>query len=122
MLAYFPLAPGIIAADRNLQRLAQQCDCVLLTVLSDELKLHSWPREKMPIAFFKISRSCRRRSFSRFKWRISSSCGVLGLWMSAPWKCLLTLLREQLAPMVQRTIGNAQVTCDLGHGLSTRLH
>jgi hypothetical protein len=78
VLAHFALAPSIIAADRNIQSPAQQRDCVLLTVLSDELELHTWPREKMPIAFVNLSRSCRRRSFSRFKWRISSSCGVLG--------------------------------------------
>ena len=76
VLAHFPLAPGIIAADRNLQSLAQQRDGVLLAVLGNELELHTWPREKMPIAFFSMSRSCRSRSFSRFKWRISSSCAV----------------------------------------------
>ena len=62
-----PAGTGIRAADRNLQSLTQQRDCVLLTVLGDELELHTWPREKMPIAFFRMSRSCRSTSFSRFQ-------------------------------------------------------
>src|SRR5450759_5536502 len=76
MLGSLPVFPGIIAALGNLQGLAQLGDRILVAVLCDELKFHSGPREKMPIAFFKISRSCRSRSFSRFKWRISSSGGV----------------------------------------------
>jgi hypothetical protein len=30
--------------------------------------------------------------------------------MPTPWKRLLTLLRQVLAPMVQRTVSNAQVS------------
>src|SRR6266516_2406170 len=75
VLGSLPTFPGIIAALRNLQREASQGDRVLLALLDNELKFHSWPREKLPIAFFKLSRSCRRRSFSRFSCRISSSCG-----------------------------------------------
>src|SRR6266516_6867805 len=48
-----PAFPGIIAALRNLQRFAQQRDRVLLALLGNELKFHSWPREKMPIAFLR---------------------------------------------------------------------
>src|SRR5205085_4664606 len=62
VLAHFPLAPGIIAADRNVESLAQQRHRVLLAVFGNELKPHAWLREKMPIAFFNISRSCRNRS------------------------------------------------------------
>src|SRR5436305_15350365 len=76
VLGSFPAAPSIIAALRILQCFAQQRDRVLMALLSNELEFHSWPREKMPIDFFRMSRSWRSRSFSRFKWRISSSCGV----------------------------------------------
>src|SRR5713226_1709666 len=76
VLGSLPATPSIIAAFGNLKREASQGDRVLLALFSHILKFHSWPREKMPIAFFKISRSCRRRSFSRFHCRISSSCGV----------------------------------------------
>src|SRR6266568_1123840 len=76
MLGHLPVFPGRIAALRDLKRLAEQGDRELLAVLSNELKLHSWPREKMPIAFFSTSRSCRSNSFSRFRWRISASCRV----------------------------------------------
>jgi hypothetical protein len=67
MLGNLPVFPGIIATLGNLKRLAEQGDRVLVAVLCNELKLQSWPREKMPIAFFRMSRSCRSRSFSRFK-------------------------------------------------------
>ena len=55
MLGHLPVFPGIIAALRDLKRLAEQGDRVLLAVLRNELKLHSWPREKMPIASDNIS-------------------------------------------------------------------
>jgi len=73
VLGGFPVFPAVIASLRNLKRLAEQRDRVLVLVLCDELKFYSWLREKMPIAFFRMSRSCRSNSFSRFKWRISSS-------------------------------------------------
>jgi hypothetical protein len=47
----------IIAALGNLKSLAQERDRVLVRMLCNELKFYSWLREKMPIAFFKISRS-----------------------------------------------------------------
>jgi hypothetical protein len=41
-------------------------------MVSDELELHFGVSEKMATAFFKMSRSIRKRSFSRFNLRISS--------------------------------------------------
>src|SRR5262249_46744088 len=73
MLGNLSVLPRIIAALGDLKGLAEQCDRVFVSVLCNELEFQIWLREKMPIAFFKISRSCRRRSFSRFNWRISSS-------------------------------------------------
>lgn len=69
------LFPGIIAALGNFQRLAEKLNRIMVTLLCDELKFYARLREKMPIAFFNMSRSCRKSSFSRFKWRFSSSSG-----------------------------------------------
>jgi hypothetical protein len=60
------LLPSIIAALGNLQDIAEQLNGIILTLLCDELKFYARPREKMPIAFFNTSRSCRKSSFSRF--------------------------------------------------------
>lgn len=73
MLARLAAFPGIIAALRDLQCLAEYRDRVVSTVLGNEGKAQSWLREKMPSAFFRISRSWRKTSFSRFNRRISSS-------------------------------------------------
>src|SRR2546426_2906710 len=70
MLRHFAVFPGRIAALGNLKRLAEHRDQVFVTMLGNELELHSWPREKMPLAFFPMSRSGRSNSFSRFQWRI----------------------------------------------------
>ena len=62
---------------QNQPLLAEQRNRVLLALLGNELVRHPWLREKMREAlFFKMLRSWRRSSFSRFKCRISSSCGV----------------------------------------------
>src|SRR5437867_974680 len=55
MLAHRAVFPGIIAALGNLQCLAEQRDRIFVAVLCHELKLHSWLREKMPIASDRIS-------------------------------------------------------------------
>ena len=57
LLAWFAVFPGILAACRDLQRLAEHRDWVLLTMLGKERKSQSWLREKMPSAFFSIARS-----------------------------------------------------------------
>src|SRR5690348_6166120 len=36
-------------------------------------------------------------------------------------KCLLTMLGEQLTPMMKRTVGNPEIACDLDERLLTRL-
>src|SRR5690348_5377869 len=76
MLAGRTASPSIIATARDLKGVAEHADWVVLTLLRNEGKGQSWLREKIPSAFFKISRSCRSKSFSRFNWRIASSCGV----------------------------------------------
>ena len=57
MLGGFPIFPAIIATLRNLKRLTEERNRVLLLVLCNKLKFYSWLREKMPIAFFSMSRS-----------------------------------------------------------------
>jgi hypothetical protein len=57
MLARLSAFPGIIATLGDLERLAEHRDRILLAVLGNERKAQSWLREKMPSAFFRISRS-----------------------------------------------------------------
>ena len=76
MLGHLAVFPGIIATLRDIQYLTEQTDRVLLAVLGDELEGYTWLREKMPIAFFRISRSCRSNSFSRLRRRSSSSWSI----------------------------------------------
>ena len=57
MLARLSDFPGIIAALGDLKRLAEHRDRVVMAVLGKEWKAQSWLREKMPSAFFRISRS-----------------------------------------------------------------
>lgn len=71
-----PPEPGVIATHRNRKHLAHPRDRILVLMLGHKLLLHPWPREKMLIAFFTISRSWRKIATSRFKWRFSSSKGV----------------------------------------------
>ena len=73
MLARLSAFPGIIATLGDLERLAEHRDRVVVVVLGNEWKAQSWLREKMPSAFFRMSRSWRRISTSRFKRLISSS-------------------------------------------------
>jgi len=55
VLGSLSVFPGIIATLGNLQRFAEEGDRVLLPLFCDELKFHTWPREKMPIASDNIS-------------------------------------------------------------------
>ena len=76
MLARLSAFPGKIATLGDLERLAEHRDRVVVVVLGNKRKAQSWLREKMPSAFFRMSRSWRRVSTSRFKRLISSSCAV----------------------------------------------
>src|SRR5512135_1004584 len=76
MLAHRAALPSVVAAFGDLKRLAEYRDGVLLRVLRNERKGQSWLREKMPSAFFNMSRSCRVTSSSRLRRRSSSSCWV----------------------------------------------
>jgi len=66
MLARPSAFPGIIATLGDRERLAEHGDRVLLAVLGNEWEAQSWLREKMPSAFFRMSRSWRSVSTSRF--------------------------------------------------------
>jgi hypothetical protein len=54
-----------LAENAPVQGSVHKNNSILLLMLSNELILQSWLREKMLMAFFKISRSCRTRSNSR---------------------------------------------------------
>jgi hypothetical protein len=52
VLTHRAVLPGILSADRHFERLAEQADRILLSLLFDELVPHSWFCEKMASAFF----------------------------------------------------------------------
>ena len=76
MLAGFSFTPSIESAHGYFQHVTHHRHWILSVVISDKLILHSWLREKMLPAFFKMSRSCRTRSNSRLSWWFSSSSGI----------------------------------------------
>lgn len=67
VLTRFTVVPGVIPADGNLKHMTHHRHWIVSTMLSNELILHSWLREKMLMAFFKMSRSCWVRSHSRLR-------------------------------------------------------
>ncbi len=66
-----PNPPGIVAAGRHLQHAAHETDRPRRRVFADELEPHLGTSAKMPMAFFRTSRSMRVRSRSRFSRAIS---------------------------------------------------
>jgi hypothetical protein len=76
-------------------------------LLSGELKLHRWPREKRPIAFFSLFTLLSQQII--FSLEVTDFLFWWGL-MSTPRKCLLALLGEQFTSMMQRIVGNAQIS------------
>lgn len=58
MVAGFAFVPGVEPAHRHLQHLTHHRYRILLLVISNELIPYSRLREKMPSAFFTLSRSC----------------------------------------------------------------
>ena len=76
MGARLALAPFIIPTHAHSQCAAQRRDRILLAVLGKEHITQDYWRQKMAKAVFKLSRSCRVTSSSRFNRRSSSSCGV----------------------------------------------
>src|SRR5258708_2153806 len=86
--AIFPLpgalrafSPGVEAPCRHPQHAAHNPHFKVLAVVLDKEKTFFYGREKMASAFFNISRSWRKISFSRCKRRSSSSSGC---WFPLP--------------------------------------
>src|ERR1700736_5624400 len=69
----FTLKRVIVATDGNQKHTAHATYRIELGMFFDEGIAQLWAREKMASAFFRMSRSCRVTSNSRFKRRISSS-------------------------------------------------
>src|SRR5208283_311757 len=65
--AFGPAAPSIIARRRDAHHIAHDANRKRLALVLDETEFHFGASEKMRKVFFKISRSMRRRSFSRRK-------------------------------------------------------
>src|SRR4051812_25627764 len=94
--ASWPTSPGEIAALADAEYAAQAVDGELRFRLIDECKPHRLPsRAKKAVAFFRISRSCRRISFSR-RSRFSSTVTSLSAAAGS------TARRSRLRP-IQRT-------------------
>ncbi len=75
-LTFPPFTPVIGAIFRNVKDLAHAKNGEYLTMLMKKLEFYGWGCAKMLIAFFTMSLSCRRISFSRFNLFISSSMVV----------------------------------------------
>ena len=67
------VAPGVIAAGRDLEDPAHQPDRPSAGMVADESEAHLGTSAKMPIAFFSTSRSMRVRSSSRLNRVISDA-------------------------------------------------
>jgi hypothetical protein len=63
--AFWPAAPGIKSRRRDAHHVAQDANRERLALILDDAEFHFGGSEKMRSVFFKISRSMRRRSFSR---------------------------------------------------------
>ena len=63
--AFGPTAPGIIPRRRDAHHVAQDANRERLALILDDAEFHFGGSEKMRSVFFKISRSMRKRSFSR---------------------------------------------------------
>lgn len=72
-----PPTPGVVAGRGDLQHLAQDPDGKGLAVFVNEVEPHFACPEKMPMAFFKMSRSICTRSSSRRRRRISVWSAVI---------------------------------------------
>src|ERR1700674_2823201 len=60
-----PATPGIIPRRRDTHHIAHDANRERLALVRDEAEFHLGASEKMRSVFFRISRSMRRRSFSR---------------------------------------------------------
>ena len=71
--AFRPSTPSIIAGRRDAEDDAHLTDWIIVAAIFDEAESHVRVPAKIAIDFFKISRSIRRRSFSRLSWAISEA-------------------------------------------------
>src|SRR6516165_12041008 len=62
--AGWTLGPGVVAASRDLERVAKYVDRERALMVANEGKSHGCSFAKKAVAFFKISRSMRSRLFS----------------------------------------------------------
>src|ERR1019366_8916785 len=79
--AFGPATPGIIPRRRDSHYIAHDANREHFALIRDEAEFHLGASEKMRSVFFKISRSMRRRSFSRRRRAFSAAksapaCGI----------------------------------------------
>ena len=77
-------APRVETTPRHLKDPAHLLDAPQRAVLGYEREYRFGSTEKMATAFFKMSRSRLRRSFSRWSCRMAASCGLRGLLRELP--------------------------------------
>src|ERR1700729_4474644 len=89
------IPPCIVAAGRDLKHAAHEPDRPRAGVIADEREPHLGTSAKMPMAFFRTSRSMRVRSRSRFSRAISAA------WSAGDGSCgaPAATARERVAPV-----------------------
>ena len=114
-----PFEPVGEAAFRDIQHLAQDAHFPLPSVMLDEAITIFYGCEKMASAFFRRSRSWRRRAFSLRKRRISCASG----WrFPLPTKALSPLSAASVHQRAERPQSDPQGVCSLPLRFSTGLH
>src|SRR5205823_6263898 len=99
-----PCAPGVVAGGRDFEGFAQQSHRPLVAVLVDEAEGHVASLAKNAAAFFRMSRSARRRLLSARRRRFSSSKGESLPWPGKAWSplasraCFQERIRFSLRP------------------------
>jgi hypothetical protein len=116
--AGWALAPCIIATFRDSEYPAHGHNGKLLLLLFDKLLFHLDSREKMLTTFLRISRSWCTRSSSRYAPTIFFLQGRL---VSTPWKCSWAVLSQFFTPLMDRGVGDAQLTGYVRNRLPARL-
>src|SRR5206468_8590664 len=103
--------PGVVASRGNLQRFAKQTHGPLMLVFVDEAEGHVASLAKNAAAFFRMSRSIRRRLLSaRRRCSSSSTAGRRPLsgkaWSPSAWKAIFQE-RRRVSPMSRERAASA---------------
>ena len=109
------VAPGVVAGRGDLERFAEQTHRPLVAVFLDEAEGHSASLAKNAAAFFRMSRSARRRLFSARRRRFSSSKGET---LPRPGKACSPWACESLLPVADEVVVETEGAGGLGDGVA----